>query len=299
MSGQSYMGINTSPNASYFSWFNDIDTVAGPLMGQLVIEGGIGSVQHIHTKCGILCDYLNGIAMEDSYVGPGGNTQWGVVGTSYGEYSNNIFDNENGGSCPAFTLEQDLGNGTGNFQLNENDISACANSTAPIYVDNGNSVQIALVGNYFSWGGSPPAIVHMLAFSGNNARVTFSGNNYKNQPVSSIPYTDGGIAFSASDGSTQNLTTVNGTTAGHAYWAEPTQGSGLISAYVNLVGYENTTGTAQTITLPLAFSTIANTVVAKSGSCTGVTVAIGPPTVITLPSSMGATLTGFCTVDGY
>ena len=90
-------------------------------------------------------------------------------------------------------------------------------------------------------------------------------------------------------------TSVTGTTAGHAVWSEPEQGLSRKSALVYLNGYENTTATAQTITLPTSFATVGY-VATDGGSCTGVTVS---GATVTLPSSMGGTQTGLCKIEGY
>lgn len=90
-------------------------------------------------------------------------------------------------------------------------------------------------------------------------------------------------------------TTVTGTTAGAAVWSQPQQGSAFKQAVIYLSGYENTTATAQTITLPSSFATVGY-VVTDGGSCAGVTIS-GP--TVTLPASMGSAQTGLCEVKGY
>ena len=90
-------------------------------------------------------------------------------------------------------------------------------------------------------------------------------------------------------------TTVTGTSAGSAVWSMPQQGTSWKQTIIYLNGYENTTATAQTITLPASFATVGY-VVADGGSCAGVTISA---TTITLPSSMSATQTGLCEVKGY
>ena len=90
-------------------------------------------------------------------------------------------------------------------------------------------------------------------------------------------------------------TTLNGTTAGTAVWSQPQQFSTWKVAYIYLNGYENTTATAQTITLPAGFATV-SAVLTDSGTCTGVTVS---GATVTLPASMGAPQTGLCEIRGW
>lgn len=88
-------------------------------------------------------------------------------------------------------------------------------------------------------------------------------------------------------------TTVNGTTAGTAVWTMPEQGTSYKRFVVYLNGYENTTATAQTITFPTAFTSAA--VVTTPALSPAPTVSL---TTLTLPASMGATLSGLVLVEG-
>lgn len=88
---------------------------------------------------------------------------------------------------------------------------------------------------------------------------------------------------------------VSGTTAGTAAWSEPQQGSNYKQTVLYLNGYENTTATAQTITLPASYATVSY-VVTDGGACTGVTIA---GATVTLPASMSMTQTGLCEIRGY
>jgi hypothetical protein len=77
--------------------------------------------------------------------------------------------------------------------------------------------------------------------------------------------------------------------------SEPAQSTNSKMAQVYLNAYENTTGTAQTWTYPMAFATTA-TVSAAGGNCAGVSTSL---TTLTLPSSMSATQTCTATVIGF
>lgn len=99
----------------------------------------------------------------------------------------------------------------------------------------------------------------------------------------------GGLAVDASQ------PMLNGTTAGAVIYSEPQQGAAFKQALLDLTGYENTTATVQTITLPVRFSTAAY-VTTDGGSCSGVTIA---GATVTLPSSMSAPQTGLCEIRGW
>lgn len=89
-------------------------------------------------------------------------------------------------------------------------------------------------------------------------------------------------------------TTVTGTTAGTVVWSAPIQGSANVykKVLLNFQGYENTTSTAQTITLSYGFT---DTPQQGAGCPSGLVISTA---TITLPSSMGATFTGQCIVEG-
>lgn len=90
-------------------------------------------------------------------------------------------------------------------------------------------------------------------------------------------------------------TAVSGTTSGSAVWSEPFDGNPFKKVLLYLNGYENTTATAQTITITTGFTTVSY-VTTDGGTCTGVSIA---GATVTLPSSMGATQTGLCELKGY
>ena len=92
------------------------------------------------------------------------------------------------------------------------------------------------------------------------------------------------------------LTTLNGTTAGTAVSSEPTISPTKKTFRIYLKGYENTTATAQTIAIPVAFATAMSSVDTVSGTCLGVT---ATTTMVRLPSSMTGTQTGLCEFAGY
>jgi hypothetical protein len=90
-----------------------------------------------------------------------------------------------------------------------------------------------------------------------------------------------------------NQTSLAGTTAGTAVSVMPFQDPNYKKMVVELTGYENTTGTAQTIAFPTAFTAAPVIVHDDSGGASVST------TTLTLPASMGATKTGWIIVEGF
>ena len=91
--------------------------------------------------------------------------------------------------------------------------------------------------------------------------------------------------------STASLT---GTTTGSITYIQVNSLSTYKKVLLYANGYENTTATAQTITFPTAFITVA----AVSANTTGMTVTANL-TTLTLPASMGAAASGVIVVEGY
>lgn len=87
-------------------------------------------------------------------------------------------------------------------------------------------------------------------------------------------------------------TTLAGTTAGNVnYWVD--EAGAYKRMVISASGYENTSGTAQVITFPLAFSSTP----AVTVNTTGMTVTPAA-TTLTLPTGMGATASGTIVVEG-
>ena len=118
--------------------------------------------------------------------------------------------------------------------------------------------------------------------------ANFGAGLYANYAVPS-----GMLAWAAETGTTQQQTVLNGTTAGTAisYMAVASAPYKKFLVYLN--GYENTTGTHQTITFPNPF---AHTPAIMKDDSGGASVS---STVLTLPSSMGSTKTGYIILEGY
>lgn len=91
---------------------------------------------------------------------------------------------------------------------------------------------------------------------------------------------------------TAAVTDLAGTTAGNAYWVEDETGT-VKRVIVALVGYENTTATAQTVTFPVQF-TKEGAIVTQPASF-GATVTT---TTLTLPASMTGAVSGVIVVQG-
>ena len=91
--------------------------------------------------------------------------------------------------------------------------------------------------------------------------------------------------------STASLT---GTTAGSITYVQVNSLSTYKKVLLYANGYENTTTTAQTVTYPVAFSTVA----AITANTTGMSVSTSL-TALTLPASMTAAASGVIVVEGY
>lgn len=85
-----------------------------------------------------------------------------------------------------------------------------------------------------------------------------------------------------------------GTTAGTVYWVMPFQGSGYKKVLVYLDGYENDTGTAQTITYPTAFVQTPN--IYNPAGVAGVTTTT---TELSIDPDNTTAYTGWIVVEGY
>jgi len=85
-----------------------------------------------------------------------------------------------------------------------------------------------------------------------------------------------------------------GTTAGSITYIQVNSLSTYKKVLLYANGYENTTTTAQTITYPVAFSTVA----AVTANTTGMSVSTSL-TALTLPASMTAAASGVIIVEGY
>jgi hypothetical protein len=88
-------------------------------------------------------------------------------------------------------------------------------------------------------------------------------------------------------------TTLAGTTAGAAVSSQPANLANYKKFIVFLNGYENTTGTPQTIAYPVAFTQTPVFTDNSDPPCTATS------TTLTLPASMSAPTTGFAVLEGY
>ncbi len=106
-----------------------------------------------------------------------------------------------------------------------------------------------------------------------------------------LPSSSGTTTTTGLTGGAQS--TLSGTTTGSAVSSQPFQAPTYKKVIVFFSAYENTTGTPQTITFPVAF---AQTPVFTANSDPACTVST---TTLTLPASMGATMTGWVILEGY
>jgi hypothetical protein len=89
-------------------------------------------------------------------------------------------------------------------------------------------------------------------------------------------------------------TTLTGTSAGQVLWVQTDTGSAFKRVMAFLNGYENTTGTPQTITFGTAFSRTPVIITQPAGF--GATVST---TTLTLPASMGSPVSGTIIIEGF
>ena len=90
------------------------------------------------------------------------------------------------------------------------------------------------------------------------------------------------------------INSLTGTTAGTIYYIQVISLSSFKKVLIYASGYENTTSTAQTVTYPVAFSTVA----AVTANTTGMSVSTSL-TALTMPASMTAAASGVIVVEGY
>ena len=300
LNNQTVMGINLSPSATFNSHLYDIRGQNGR-MGMIVAEGGITDINVIHHfACGILCDFIAGGSFRDAYIAAQGGTLWPVILAGPGDYRNIDNDAENGGTCTGIIFETGNGQANNPFTLGASNITSCGGSgISPIWVENVNfQAPIIISGSALSWNGSPAAVVHQVGTPlQGGPEVLFENDTFgASAQIPAIPYTDSGNQFQAVGSALLKQTSVNGTSAGSYVWSEPIQSSSSIEVDVNLIGYENTTGTAQTITYPVPFSTVADIITAGGTSCSDASTTL---TTFTQPSSMSGTQASRCKVVGY
>ena len=131
---------------------------------------------------------------------------------------------------------------------------------------------------------------------------TFENNTYEGLPEPSdtagdtyISATDrlgAPVTYSVIGGGSTRQTTLNGTTAGTFVWSMPGEGSSNKRFVGHYTGYQNSGVTAQTVTYPVAFSLTPKITSDDSTSATNTT-------TFSLPTSMGAPVTGWVVVEGY
>jgi len=127
------------------------------------------------------------------------------------------------------------------------------------------------------------AIAPSSITSSNIASSTITGSN-----IASNTITDSNIA-------PPTVNTQAGTTAGNLYYIQVSSLSTYKKVIINVSGYENDTTTNQTITYPVAFSTVA----AVTANTSGLTVSTSLTTLtITAPNST-TVYNGVIVVEGY
>lgn len=131
--------------------------------------------------------------------------------------------------------------------------------------------------------------------TGSLAGVSMSGCNFADGVLVNGVSTpaSGGIVAGGNQWNTAAPTSLAGTTAGTIQWSMPEQGTAYKKFVGVLVGYENTTTTAQTIAFPTAFANPPTITSQPSGFG-----ATATTTTLTLPTGMSAAVNGVVVIEG-
>ena len=260
-------------------------------------NGGLSPLYNIQLTCGAACIETNGSLISGAYMLTPSSTKWAIIAPGWLHLDSTSIDSENGG---IFTVVQvsNMLQPTGPWLDVTN--SSLASFNAPIITLDGQMHGGIGIhnGEMFHASGTGPYVDGTNLFGTFPGDVMFDNITFEAQfatPPSGDSFTSSGVPYQVLGGSTRTQTTLNGTTAGTVVWSQPAMDSATKDFLANLIGYENTTGTAQTVTYPVPFATAAD-VVTDGGSCAGVTSTL---TTLTLPSSMGAAQSGRCEVRGY
>jgi len=89
------------------------------------------------------------------------------------------------------------------------------------------------------------------------------------------------------------MKSLNGATAGTASYTMPFNGGSYKRFQVYLDGYQNATGSAQSIPFPTKFVQVPAIITDATGKATASTAGIG------LPTSMSSAITGWIILEGY
>ncbi|GEM_PF-6785905 len=300
LNGNTFVGLRETNN-SYGDRWNDIRVSnGGNAQAAFEFLWGLQWAADLRADAGAGAYAVIGwdaIHLIDPFLQMNSNTLCGIVlrqavsSTDTSVIDNPTLDDENGSTGPSLCVV-----GAENITVNGGGLSGYT-STSPIVFDTGNFVQgVILKGTQLTSVGGNPSQWSKVSFSppqGQNAYIDFDNVTFSNRTgllQNAIALTDGNINYRV-EAPPQR---VNGTTAGNFIWSLPIYSSGSKCVVVSLNGYENTTSTAQTATLPPGISSL-GAVTTDTGTCTGVTITA---TTITLPSSMSGTQTGACRACG-
>ena len=178
------------------------------------------------------------------------------------------------------------------------------NTTTLNLLDNVRALSLTTLANVTCDGDE--TVTGTLAVTGNatfNANVTVDGGTTLDgiltvTGATTLPgTTTDNLTVNGSIDSATTQYTVTGTTAGSAVWSQPFQGASYKKVIIVLLGYENTTATAQTVTYTTAFTETPSVV----NNGTGLTIAqsTATKTTFSLPDSMTAVASGTISIEGY
>lgn len=266
-----------------------------------IFNGGLSYLYGLNMQCSLTCGEYAGPVVSGLQILTGSTVKWGIVLPGWTHLDSFYDDAENGGTYPA-ALIANMNQPTG----------PATTFTNSVFLQEGNAPDIQLDGQTFNTtitnslfetltGGAVSYVDDSHASGASHVEfdndLFYGGGVGSACPPSGTTFTASTVAdWQALGGCTTTKVTLNGTTAGHAYSSEPTISSNRKVFDVYLNGYENTSATPQTVTLPVAFATTISSVSAVTGNCAGVT---ATTSTVTMPSSMGTTQTGLCEFYGY
>lgn len=143
--GNHYIGIETT-SGSYNSHFWNIDMgLSGELgftaaFANIVISGGITSIDNLHAGGSLLEAYLGGASLTNSYLTTYSGTNWALVCDGNCVIDNVSEDSEGGGTFHALSLLQSPTQGTAAFSVKDLVLAQQGSGIAPVEAECSNTM---------------------------------------------------------------------------------------------------------------------------------------------------------------
>lgn len=212
--GSSYLGIETT-SSSFNSSFQNIDEGQGelgfpPTLSPIVIQGGITSVDNLHTSTGIMGPYLGGASMTNSYIAPSSSALWGIVCLGNCYLASDNQDSENGGTFNGLLLASDPAGAQRQFTVIQSTIMQQGSGIAPVKLECSNAIESKFINNVFIvQNNSLSTEVDSTACPNNFGNPVDFDNNFMsnggtpdNQPPSGVTFINNNQPFSVEGGIT-------------------------------------------------------------------------------------------------